>query len=182
MWLDAFDPADVGPLLELYYAEPAPDEKMRRPVRRPWNLAALDEQESTAQARLSHAFAASWNRTCAVRVSELIPPCWPQHEQLAQELAVMVWSWYYAHLDERAAPFTAVEFRTRYVVAFRTRLPKTLGDNGLLCQENQHDQRWREAVDKQLEDFEQRMRDDQADQDATWRVSSLDFGFAVERA
>ncbi|MCK2239990.1 MULTISPECIES: hypothetical protein [unclassified Crossiella] len=180
MRLDQFDADDFEVLRELYDAPTSGSGPGKRRARHPWNRRALTEREADAQDRLSRTFAVHYNRRWAQSVRELIPPCWPEHDELTDELDTLCWTWYYAHWDERANALTPAEFRLRYLPGFRSRLPRLLGPNGLLCQEGKHPVGWRRVVEAQIQVLEAIGRDRGAAKAARIRLREQDFGFGVE--
>ena len=118
-----FDTGDVELLLDLYHSAGS-DGEPRRP---PWTWAALKPYERDALLRMCAEFVESYNRIHAVKEDELIPPCWVLHHELAAELAVQVWLYYFAHLDTKATPALAGDYYGRHLPGFRQRDGEALG-------------------------------------------------------
>ncbi len=118
--------------------------------RRPWTWASLTEPQAEALDRLVDAFTVVYNQVVVTDPAEIVPPCWRQHPRLKDELAVLVWLYYQAHLDARSTPIAAGEFRTRYLRAFTSSVPSWLGISGKECRRGRHDPVWRKDVDDLL--------------------------------
>lgn len=128
-------PVDLAALLDHIAAE---DETSPRNVR-PWDLSRLPQRlvdpvwgwlEDVVQ----------WiNRHHAWQPQHVIPPCWPQHPNVALELAVLAFA---RQIALRAVVPTDLEQWHRDLAAFHLRLAQSIGEVTLReCQRGRHNGR-----------------------------------------
>ena len=92
-----------------------------------WLDSALDE------------FVDTYNRIHAGTVEDVIPACWRLHPPLAQEMPVAFWAWWAAHIDPKATVGTALEYYSRHLPGFQTRLrERLLGKGAVFCRKGSH--------------------------------------------
>ena len=92
-----------------------------------WLDTALDE------------FVDTYNRIHAGTVEDVIPACWRLHPPLAQEMPVAFWAWWAAHIDAKATVLTALEYYSRHLPGFQTRLrERLLGKGAVSCRKGSH--------------------------------------------
>ena len=143
----------------------------RRP---PWTWSAQTDPDRHALHALVTDWVAHYNQVYAVHDHDLIPPCWPRHPWLASELAVLVFLWWSGHRDPTATVDRPAEIYTRYLPAFRTRLPGMLGRSPTECQQGQHPDTWRRDPDTTITTWPPGSA---VDADAVELLGAADFGF-----
>ena len=104
----------------------------------PWAWTNLDATEGLLLDQALDEFVEHYNRIHVAVLEEVIPQCWRKHPALAQELPVQFWAWWASHIDVRATVPTAVEYYTRSLPTFQTRLPKLLGKGATSCRKGHH--------------------------------------------
>jgi len=84
-------------------------------------------------------FVETYNRIHAAAVEEIIPACWRLHPPLAQEMPVAYWAWWAAHADPKSTVLTALEYYSRHLPGFQTRLrERLLGKGAVSCRKGSH--------------------------------------------
>jgi len=121
--------------------------QQRRP---PWNWSALTAQERIILVEAVDEWVDTFNTVVAVREDDLIPPCWSEHADLADELAVLLWLRYGAYLHRDATPVRAADYRMRFLPSFRSRLDNMLGISPRECRLGRHPHSWRADADDLL--------------------------------
>lgn len=152
-----------------------PGPKEQRDHRPPWTWHALDPSERATLEDLVHNWVATYNRTLATSVKELVPPCWLQHKGLAVELPVMVWHWFSVHRSSAAQVSAAGEFYARHLPAFRGRVAGYLGDSAEDCRAGNHPQDWRGELETVIGKWQD---SSSGDADAVELLAELHCGFA----
>ena len=104
----------------------------------PWAWPNLSATEAATLDGALDEFVHTYNRIHAGVIEEVIPLCWRKHPPLAQELPVQFWAWWASHIDVRATVPTALEYYSRSLPGFQTRLPKLLGKGAVTCRKGQH--------------------------------------------
>ena len=104
----------------------------------PWCWVNLNASESALLDQALDEFVEHYNRIHATVVEEVIPRCWRKHPAMAQELPVQFWAWWASHIDVRATVPVALEYYSRGLPGFQTRLPKLIGKGGTNCRKGQH--------------------------------------------
>ena len=104
----------------------------------PWAWTNLTTAEAQLIDQALDEYVEHYNRIHAAVLDEVIPRCWRKHPAAAQELPVQFWAWWASHIDVRATVPIAVEYYTRTLPAFQTRLPKLLGKGATSCRKGRH--------------------------------------------
>ncbi len=104
----------------------------------PWAWTNLSTSEAQLIDQALDEYVEHYNRIHAAVVDEVIPRCWRKHPAVAQELPVQFWAWWASHIDVRATVPTALEYYTRSLPAFQSRLPKLLGKGATSCRKGHH--------------------------------------------
>ncbi len=104
----------------------------------PWAWTNLDASEELLLDQALDEFVEHYNRIHVAVLEEVIPQCWRKHPALAQELPVQFWAWWASHIDVRATVPVALEYYSRSLPGFQTRLPKLLGRGATNCRKGQH--------------------------------------------
>jgi hypothetical protein len=104
----------------------------------PWCWVNLGATESALLDQALDEFVGHYNRIHAGVLEEVIPRCWRKHPALAQELPVQFWAWWASHIDVRATVPVAVEYYSRGLPGFQTRLPKLIGKGATNCRQGNH--------------------------------------------
>ena len=104
----------------------------------PWCWVNLNTTESALLDQALEEFVEHYNRIHACVVEEVIPQCWRKHPALTQELPVQFWSWWASHIDVRATLPVALEYYSRGLPGFQTRLPKLIGKGATNCRKGNH--------------------------------------------
>jgi len=104
----------------------------------PWAWVNLTATESALLDQALDEFVEHYNRIHAAVVDEVIPRCWRKHPAMAQELPVQFWAWWASHIDVRATVPVALEYYSRGLPGFQTRLPKLIGKGATNCRKGQH--------------------------------------------
>lgn len=110
----------------------------KNPGQPPWAWTNLDPSEAQLLDQALDEFVEHYNRIHVGAMEEVVPQCWRQHPALAQELPVQFWAWWASHIDVRATVPVALEYYTRSLPSFQTRLPKLLGRGATNCRKGQH--------------------------------------------
>lgn len=169
--------ADLEMLLPLYHHNPQSSE-LRRP---PWTWAALTPEQAAALARLIEAWIFDYNQVDAETVKETVPECWPQHPGLAHALAIQTWLYYAVHLDTKANPLLAADFKARHLANFRATIDKKLGVSPIECHRGQHVDTWRGDLNDILARAARNAPDEYFTQgDPVQALTSMHFGFPYD--
>ena len=113
----------------------------RSATRPPWTWANLTAEETEWLDLALDNFVDAYNDTHAVRLEEVIPPCWRKHPGLLEEMPVQLWAWWAPHLDEVSTPLTVLEYHNRHLPLFQARLQgNLLGRAAASCRKGRHDQ------------------------------------------
>ena len=104
----------------------------------PWAWSNLTATEAATLDGALDEFVHTYNRVHASAMEEVIPLCWRKHPALAQEMPVQFWAWWASHIDVRATVPIALEYYSRSLPGFQTRLPKLLGKGGVTCRKGTH--------------------------------------------
>lgn len=146
----------------------------RRP---PWNWSVLTAEERIILVQAIAAWVETFNVVVAVTEDDLIPPCWPQHDDLAQELPVLFWLWYGAYVHRDATPVRAADYRSRFLPSFRSRLDSMLGASPRECRHGRHPSTWRSDADSVAEHRPERTIFGPALTELCDRLGALHYGF-----
>ena len=104
----------------------------------PWAWTNLSTSEAQLIDQALDEYVEHYNRIHAAVVDEVIPRCWRKHPAAAQELPVQFWAWWASHIDVRATVPVALEYYSRSLPGFQTRLPKLLGRGATNCRKGEH--------------------------------------------
>ncbi|MEV7090129.1 hypothetical protein AB0O07_30315 [Streptomyces sp. NPDC093085] len=102
----------------------------------PWDLGALPSELSEPLPTWLDSVCRWLNGRYAWQPQDVIPPCWPQHEGLAYEIAALA----FARSDAYTDPSSTVVWHEQYD-RFLTRMHKSLGKAGDDCRAGRHDDR-----------------------------------------
>jgi hypothetical protein len=172
--LQLLDPADALSKLRVGRS-PSDRHPDGDPVRPPWTWSLLDKAEAALALELVGTWVRHYNLTHATQPAEIVPPCWPQHPGLAEELAVLTWLHHDVHAAATAVPAAAAEYYGRHLPGFRGRVKPHLGTGAESCWDGAHSDTWRYELDKIITAYpEQPVTGGKVD-----ALSSLDHGFAA---
>ncbi len=105
----------------------------------PWAWPNLNAQEAGWLDDALDEFVNTYNRIHVALIDEVIPACWRLHPPLAQEMPVQFWSWWSTHIDAKATIAMAVDYYTRTLPTFQTRLTtRLLGKGAVNCRKGKH--------------------------------------------
>ncbi len=105
----------------------------------PWAWVNLTADQAGCLDSALDEFVDTYNRIHAGAVEEVIPACWRLHPPLAQEMPVAYWAWWAAHADPKSTVSTALEYYSRHLPSFQTRLrERLLGKGAVSCRKGSH--------------------------------------------
>ena len=105
----------------------------------PWAWVNLTADQAECLDSALDEFVDTYNRIHAGTVEDVIPACWRLHPPLAQEMPVAYWAWWAAHADPKSTVVTALEYYSRHLPGFQTRLrERLLGKGAVSCRKGSH--------------------------------------------
>ena len=105
----------------------------------PWAWVNLTADQAECLDSALDEFVETYNRIHAGTVEDVIPACWRLHPPLAQEMPVAYWGWWAAHTDPKSTVLTALEYYSRHLPGFQTRLrERLLGKGSVSCRKGNH--------------------------------------------
>ncbi len=105
----------------------------------PWAWVNLTADQAECLDSALDEFVETYNRIHAGTVEDVIPACWRLHPPLAQEMPVAYWAWWAAHTDPKSTVLTALEYYSRHLPGFQTRLRERLLGKGVVsCRKGSH--------------------------------------------
>jgi hypothetical protein len=108
------------------------------PGTRPWNWMELDAAEADLLWALLEKFVDFFNVRYADQSSRRIPPCWPEHGALVEEVTTLWWARWQAFESPHASIGGAQYWHTYTLPGFLERMRRWLGDELLTCQQGRH--------------------------------------------
>ena len=105
---------------------------------RPWNWIELDWQDADRLWSLLADWVAYFNRRYGERPDRRIPPCWPEHGPIVEELTTLLFARWQAFESPHASIGGAQYWHSYTLPGFHTRLRTWLGDDLLTCQQGRH--------------------------------------------
>ncbi len=109
---------------------------------RPWNWFEADREEAATLWRILEEFVDYLNHRYLERAEQRVPPCWPEHGALVEELSSLFWSRWVAFESADASPAGAQSFNSYLLPGFVERMPVWLGPDRLRrCQAGKHEPR-----------------------------------------
>ncbi|GAA2062015.1 hypothetical protein GCM10009839_86370 [Catenulispora yoronensis] len=105
----------------------------------PWSWTELPGDEAAALMDLLAAFVEDYNLRYAWAPGQLIPPCWPAHGSILEELTTLWWSRYLAFDAPGARIADAQAWHDRWLPGFLQRLPGWMEGTRPTCTTGKHD-------------------------------------------
>jgi len=104
----------------------------------PWAWPNLSATEAAILDGALDEFVHTYNRIYAGAVDKVIPRCWRKHPPLAQEMPVQFWAWWGSNIDVRATIPLALDYHSRSLPSFKSRLADLLGKGAVTCRKGTH--------------------------------------------
>lgn len=95
----------------------------------PWNWVGRVSSEAKLLGAIAEEFVEYFNARYAWTTDHLIPPCWPLHGALVEEITTLMWSRWSAFQSDEATPEAAQAWHTYYLPGFQARINLWLGSH-----------------------------------------------------
>lgn len=107
---------------------------------RPWNWGELSPDEATTLWAALEEFVAFFNRRYVERLEHAIPPCWPEHGALVEEITTLYFARWQAFSSEHASIGGAEYWHHYSVPGFLQRMERWVGSDRLeRCRQGLHE-------------------------------------------
>ncbi len=107
---------------------------------RPWNWTELRQDEALIVWEICARFVAFFNARYVERTEQRIPPCWPEHGAIVEEVTTLAFAHWQAFESPHATIGGAHYWHQYSVPGFLERLPRWLGPDRLArCQQGLHE-------------------------------------------
>lgn len=107
---------------------------------RPWNWAELGPAEATLLWAALEEFVAFFNRRYVERLEHAIPPCWPEHGALVEEITTLYFARWQAFTSEHASIGGAEYWHHYSVPGFLDRMDRWVGADRIeRCRQGLHE-------------------------------------------
>jgi hypothetical protein len=105
---------------------------------KPWNWIELDSEEAEKLWSLLAGFVAFVNARYGERPDRRVPPCWPEHGPIVEELTTLCFSRWHAFDSPHGSIDGAQRWHSQTLPSFYDRLASWFGDDLLACQQGRH--------------------------------------------